>query len=708
MGKGKFFFFKVVGIVLLGVLVLPGTWARQLEQLPSVVSHLVPSSKYTDLDQTIIELLSHYHYKQPKMDQALSISVFDNYLQSLDFNRSYFLAGDIADFERKYRLGLVRYLVSGNLQPAFEIFNVYQRRLTQRTSRILEQLQQQVDFTVDESMEVDRKMAPWPTTSAELDEIWRRRLKNELLTLKFAGKDLAAARETLKNRYEGQLRRATQSTGEDVFQLYMNAVSQSFDPHTAYFSPRATENFNIQMRLSLEGIGTVLRMEEERITVVELVPGGPADLSKQIRPGDKIIGVGQGETGAPVDVIGWRLDDVVELIRGSRGSVVRLQVVPSESAGDALVKTVRLVRDTVKLEKQAAKSEVRTLRTDGRDVHIGIITIPTFYSDFAAAQRGEKSYRSTTNDVRHLLKDLQGGQKVDGVLIDLRQNGGGSLQEAVELTGLFIKEGPIVQVRRSNGEVDVEDDPDPALVYDGPLAVLVDRLSASASEIFAGAIQDYGRGIIIGDSTFGKGTVQTLIDLGRFIPKTKDPVGQLKLTIAKFYRITGSSTQHRGVIPDIHLPSTYDDDAVGESAQQHALPWDEIKPTRYEGSHGLTGLLPELTNRYRARMASDPGIAALLEDIRMSEQIRKKTTVSLLENQRKIEWQKVQARMRERENQRRLSHGLKPLQNDEPMPERDDEQQDQDILLEEGTRIAADLVSLLSQKPSETIVMSGR
>jgi carboxyl-terminal processing protease len=699
--------YKLIGLILMvEVLAVPGALAKPAEPLPSLIPQLVPSLKYTDLDQTIIELLAHYHYRHPRLDTELSAAIFDAYLEALDFNRSYFLANDIANFEKKYRLRLNKYLVDGNLQPAFEIFNLYQQRLAQRTDRILEQLQQDFDFNTNESMELDRHKAPWSISQKGLDEIWRKRLKNELLTLKLAGKDLAAARDTLKSRYEGLLRRTAQSTGDDVFQLYMNAVSQCFDPHTAYFSPRVSENFNIQMRLSLEGIGTVLRMEEERITVVELVAGGPADLSKQLKPGDKIVGVGQEDGKPMVDVIGWRLDDVVDLIRGPRGSVVRLQIVPAEAQGDSMIKAVRLVRDTIKLEKQAAKSEVKTLPSEGRDVRIGIITIPAFYSDFAAAQRGETDYRGTTNDVRRLLKDLQ-SQKVDGIIIDLRQNGGGSLQEAVELTGLFIKDGPVVQVRRSNGAVEVENDPDPSALYEGPLALLVDRFSASAAEIFAGAIQDYGRGIVIGSRTFGKGTVQTLIDLTRFVPKARDPVGQLKLTIAKFYRINGSSTQNRGVIPDIALPSAYAEDEVGEGNQKHALAWDEIRATRYQSNPQLANLVPELLRRYQARVAKDPAFSELLEDLKVAERARKNTTVSLSESQRKLEWDKLQARMRERENQHRLSLGLKPLQKNELIPEQDNREDPADLLMEESTRIVADMISLLHQQGNTgAIVMS--
>ncbi len=682
--------------------------ARDADILPMSAPQLSPQVEHANLDQAIAGLLSHFHYRQSKLDDELSGYVLDSYLNSLDVNRVYFLERDIATF-RRYRFTLDNSLRAGDLGPAYAIFNVYQDRMADRTRRIHAQLNEPMDFSIDESLELDRQDAPWASTHAELDEIWRKRLKNELLSVILSGKDLDEARKILERRYDGRQRRTAQSTSEDVFQLYMNAVAQSFDPHTAYFSPRATENFNIQMRLSLEGIGTVLRMEDEQITIVELVPGGPADLSKQIQPDDHIIGVGQGNDGTIVDVVGWRLDDVVDLIRGRRGSIVRLKVVSANEGIESMGKTVRLVRDTIKLESQAARSDVRDIAADGREFRIGIITIPTFYSDFAAAQRGDANYRSTTRDVRRLLRELR-RRNVDGVVVDLRQNGGGSLQEAVELTGLFIKEGPVVQVRNSSGRVDVERDPDPAQIYSGPLAVLVDRFSASASEIFAGAIQDYGRGVVIGEQTFGKGTVQTLIDLNRFVPNSEHRLGQLKLTIAKFYRVNGSSTQHRGVVPDISLPSIFGSEEVGESAQEHALKWDEIPPTRYYGSLRLTSVVPELARRHQTRMRSDPGLRTLLEDIEAVREARERTKISLRKGERQAEIERLEEKQRERENERRQVQGLPPLSKGEELS--DSRSQDiPDLALDESVQVVADLAHLLNpakESNSSHVVMSGR
>ena len=670
---------------------LSGSLAKPADPAPdAVVKTLAPTTKLVSLDQTIAELLSRHHYRQSKLDDRLSALVLTTYLDDLDFSRAYFLASDIASFE-KYRNTLDDALKSGDLQPAYAIFNAYLRRLAERTARIQTLLQQDSRFDVDESLNLERKDAPWAKNPAELDEYWRKRLKHEMLTLMLSGKERGAARDLLVKRYDNRLRQAQQSTSDDVFQLYMNAVAQAFDPHTAYFSPRNTENFNIQMRLSLEGIGCVLRMDEELVTVVELVTGGPADLSQQIKAGDRIVSVAQGDDGPWLDVIGWRLDDVVDRIRGQRGTVVRLKVQPGKAGVTAMEKTVRIVRDTIKLEKQAAKSEIKTIRDpDGRDLRVGIITIPAFYSDFDAARRGDPNYRSTTRDVRRLLSELSG--KVDGLVLDLRENGGGSLQEAVDLTGLFVSEGPVVQVRNVSGNVEVEKDGEPGQVYGGPLAVLVDHASASASEIFAGAIQDYGRGIVIGDPTFGKGTVQTLVDLNRFT-KAKESQGQLKLTIAKFYRVNGSSTQHRGVRPDIAIPSMVDSEDVGESAQKNALPWDEIAATRYRGDRRLAALTPELARRHQARIATDPDYQAFLRDLAFTREQRAKTTVSLLEKQRRTEREQIESWQRERENRYRALKNLPPLKVGDEIPEGKDSVIP-DAALAESAWIVADLITL--------------
>lgn len=687
-------------LMLLGV---PATLARPVDTGAGVeVKTLAPSPRQDLLDRTIADLLSQHHYRQSPLDDALSSLVLNAYLDSLDFSRSYFLAGDIASFE-PYRHTLDDALKKGDLQPAYTIFNLYLRRLTERTASIQQLLKQDFRFDVPESLNVDRKDAPWAKTVEELDELWRKRLKHELLTAMLSGKDQAAARELLSKRYDNRLHQALQSTSEDVFQWYMNAVAQAFDPHTAYFSPRNTENFNIQMRLSLEGIGCVLRMEDEQVTVVELVTGGPADLSQQIRPSDKIVAVAQGDKEPWTDVVGWRLDDVVEKIRGPRGTVVRLKILPGKAGAAAAEKTVRLVRDTIKLEKQAAKSEIRTFKdSGGHELRVGVVTIPAFYSDFEAARRGVKDYRSTTRDVRRLLKELQG--RIDGLVLDLRENGGGSLQEAVDLTGLFIDTGPVVQVRNAGGRVELEEDGERGQAYDGPLAVLVDHASASASEIFAGAIQDYGRGVVIGDPTFGKGTVQTLVDLSR-LTRAKEAQGQLKMTIAKFYRVSGGSTQHRGVRPDIAIPSAMDSEDIGESAQKNALPWDEIPATAYQGNQRLSTQVAELARRHQARIASDTDYQAFLSDLEFARQQREKTTVSLLETQRRVEQARLETWQRERENRYRALKKLPLLKPGDEIPEGKDSVIP-DVALEESARIVADLILLNAGQSSSTLVMN--
>lgn len=698
------FSIKPAGLILFLILLLGGAgYAKQTE--PITLPVLAPLPQQTQLDQVISGLLTHMHYRQSKIDDALSSTILDEYLSLLDFSRSYFLASDIRNFER-YRKRLDDSLRSGDLRPVYEIFNVFQRRMAERTARIRQQLQQPVDFSIDEYLELDRKEAPWAQDMAELDEIWRKRLKHELLNLVLAGKDLDAARKLLDKRYENRLRRSSQLTSDEVFQTYINAVARSFDPHTTYMSPRSSNDFDIQMRLSLEGIGAVLRLVEENVEIMELVPGGPADLSKQLKPKDKIIGVAQGDDGPMVDVIGWRLEDVVDLIRGPRGSVVRLEVVPADADASA-AKTVRIVRNQVQLEEQAAKSSIKTVQGQDRSYRIGVITIPGFYVDFAAAQRGDSNYRSTTRDVQRLLEQLK-RDKVDGIVIDLRRNGGGSLKEVVQLTGLFIKDGPVVQVRNAKGEIVQEVDRDPTVVYDGPLAVLVDRFSASASEIFAGAIQDYERGIVIGDRTFGKGTVQTLIDLDRFLSQKENTAGQLKLTIAKFYRINGSSTQHRGVIPDIQFPSPFNGNDVGESAEKHALPWDEIAPTRYRAAGWMPpALIQELKRLHQARIATDPDYRDYLADVAKAEQARQQKVVSLQMAKREAEQEQLRAQQRERENRRRVALGLKPLGDGDDLPELDPKNAP-DPLLNESVHIVADMIGLQNRPESFLVKKAAR
>ncbi|MDH7604367.1 MAG: carboxy terminal-processing peptidase, partial [Melioribacter sp.] len=538
------------------------------------------------------------------------------------------------------------------------------------------------------SFSPDREKADWAKSKEELDEIWRLRLKNDALNLILSGKDWKGAAEVLLKRYQNFHKIILQYEAEDVFSLFMNSVTQVYDPHTDYFSPAASENFSISMKLSLEGIGATLRQENDYTVVAGIVPGGPAAKSGLLHEEDKIVGVAQGEDGEMVDVIGWRLDDVIQLIRGKKGTVVRLQILKASDGPNAIPTEIKLVRDEVKLEEQAAKSEIMNIQHEGYNFKLGIIKLPSFYTDFEAQQKGKPDYKSTTRDVKEILKKFK-EEKVDGVVIDLRNNGGGSLQEAIQLTGLFIKEGPVVQVKNMMNIIEVDKDPDPEIHYDGPLAVLVNRFSASASEIFSAAIQDYGRGIVIGENTYGKGTVQNLLDLNRHIPIANKKLGQLKLTIAKFYRINGSSTQHKGVQPDITFPSPYSSEEFGESSQPSALPWDQIQPAQYEKYGDLSKFISLLIKKHDERTKKDPEYQLLLDDIEEFKENRAKKVFSLNEEIRKQERNKAEERKKKKEEERAKISGIdikdkKEVESQSSITS--------DYELKESARILADLI----------------
>lgn len=695
----KFFVLSFLAASLLAIITTTGNAgllasALSFRSAPAdTVFHLSPEPKHQKSDLLIMTLLSRYHYKKPAVNDSLSSAIFDRYIEALDYNRSYFLASDIAEFE-KYRSELDDYLKVGKLTPAYDIFNRFIQRLAERQSYIHKSLEKEFDFTKDEYYEVDRKNAKWASSQDELNEIWRKRLKNEALNDKIDGKEWKTISDKLNKRYDVFAKRMKQFNSEDVFQLFINQFSESVDPHTNYLSPVSSENFKIDMSLSLEGIGATLGSEDDYTRIVELVPGGPAYKSKELRPNDKIIAVAQGEDGEFQDVVGWRLDDVVKLIRGPKGSLVRLQVIPADAGVNAPAKEVKIVREKIKLEEQAAKKEVIETVDNGTPFKIGVITIPKFYYDYEAQARGEKDYKSTTRDVRRLIKELQ-NEKVNGIIIDLRNNGGGSLQEAIELTGLFIKEGPVVQVRSSDGSVDVEADPDPEIVYSGPMAVMVNRFSASASEIFSGAIQDYHRGLVIGEQTYGKGTVQNMIDLNRFQRGDDDKLGQLKLTIAKYYRVDGGSTQNKGVHPDILFPASIDTSEYGESSEPSALPYDRIAPSDYQVfADNLNKFVPALTEKYKARSSRNPEFSLMEEEFREYREARNKKTVSLNETVRRKERDEAEARRLERQNKRREAAGLKLLKKGETAPK---DEKITDPLIKESANILSDFI-LLSKR----------
>jgi carboxyl-terminal processing protease len=568
----------------------------------------------------------------------------------LDNNKMYFLKSDIDEFEQ-YRNKFDDYLLTGTLNEGYAIFNRFKQRLNERIKYVDTALKNEFDYTKDETFIPNRKDADWASTIEELDELWRKRLKNDALNRKLDGRDWEDISKTLSDRYHRYHKIVLQYDEEDVFQIYMNAYTEAIDPHTSYFSPVTSENFDIDMSLSLEGIGAQLTSDGDYTKVTRIIPGGPADKSGLLKKDDRIVAVAQGEDGEMVDVVGWRLDDVVQLIRGEKGTLVRLNIIPAESEVNMSTKEIQLVRDKVKLEDQAAQSEIILIENDGVEYKLGVIDVPAFYIDFEGQKKGDPDYKSTTRDVRKLLEELK-KENVDGVIVDLRENGGGSLQEAIELTGLFIEDGPVVQVRNSNGTIEVGRDPDNNIVYDGPLAVMVNRYSASASEIFSAAIQDYGRGIVVGETTYGKGTVQNLIDLGMFNRNKDEKEGKVKLTIAKYYRVTGSSTQHMGVIPDIMFPSAVDPEDYGESSKPSALPWDQIRSTNYQKFADLSRVIPKLRSRHEERIKNNLEFQYMLEDIEDYKERREKKEFSLNEEVRKKERELAEKKDKKREEER--------------------------------------------------------
>ena len=680
------------------LLTLPASLAIHA-QIPTVpVSELVPTKSQEETTKIITEYIARYHYKNKKIDDKLSSSILDRYLDSLDPNRSYFMAQDIQSFE-KYRDKLDDALIDDKLDAPFQIFRVYRQRVSERVDYAIKLLDTKFSFDVDENYMFDRKDQPWPANQQDMDELWRKRVKNDLLSLKLSGKKDTDYRDTLRKRYERIRTSTEQLNSNDIYQTFINAYTTSIEPHTAYFSPRASENFDISMRLSLEGIGAVLTTDNDYTKIQHIIPGGPADLSKQIKDNDLIVGVGQGETGEIIDVVGWRLDDVVDLIRGPKDTIVRLEIIPANSGPEAPNKIITLTRNKIKLEEQAAKSSV--IDIPGTDRKVGVIDVPTFYVDFAAQARGDKNYRSTSRDVRKLLADLS-KQNLEGIIIDLRENGGGSLTEALELTGLFIKEGPIVQTKDSTGRVEIDKDPDPRIIYSGPMAVLVDRNSASASEIFAGAIQDYQRGLIIGEPTFGKGTVQNIVDINRWFKGSDADHGRLKTTIAQFFRISGSSNQFKGVIPDIEFPTVDDAGKYGERSLDNALPWEQVKPAKYYKVKAPLDKYDLVRQMFKQRIAHEKAFQLLMKEVKLINETNKSKSVSLMESKRIKERDQLLQAKRDLENEIRVAQGLPPLKGDLTDQDNNAEEEDKktDILLNEAAYILDDLIKVSNQGQS--------
>ncbi|MEO9485574.1 MAG: carboxy terminal-processing peptidase [Ekhidna sp.] len=590
---------------------------------------LKPKEEHPSEAYVITNLLKRIHYRKLSLSDSISSVIFDNYFESLDPNKAYFFDSDIAKFE-KYRYELDDQIPAGELQFAYDVFDIYRERALDQIDYVFTILQTEFDFSKEEIYVFDREKANWPATQEEQNEIWRKIIKNAALNYKLTGREWEDISESLTKRYKRVQKAIYQYNSEDVFQSYMNAYTNAYDPHTDYFSPPDAENFQIDMNLSLEGIGARLMQNLDYTQVAEIIPGGPAYKSKRLQKDDRIIGVAQGDEGEFIDVIGWRLDDVVSKIRGSKGSIVRLQILKASEGINALPDTLRLVRDKINLEQQAAKAEMIPITEGNTTYNLGVITVPSFYLNFEELRAGKEDYRSTTRDVKKLITELE-EQGMDGLMIDLRFNGGGSLQEAIELSGLFIPDGTMVQVRNYDASVDKMDDEDGGEVfYDGSLAVLVNRGSASASEIFSGAIQDYRRGVIIGESTFGKGTVQNVIDLSRYIRNPELNLGQIKMTLAKFYRVTGSSNQRVGIAPDVHFPSIYSQEDFGEASRENALPWDEIASANFTPTNMISEeLLDHLNSLYREDLNSDPDLQKLVRDIEKAKESRNRKSVSL-------------------------------------------------------------------------------
>ncbi|QDH71186.1 carboxy terminal-processing peptidase [Marilutibacter alkalisoli] len=664
---------KISSLLSALLLTLPLAGSAWAEDASARVAKAIPVEVPTGAtpDQTnaaklVYGLLSdsRYAYRPKPLDDGLSAEMYERYLESLDSSKQFFTAADIARFER-WKLQFDDALKGGDLDPAYAMFATYRQRVDERVAFARELLKDDdaFDFSGDDRYVYDREDAPWAADNAELDALWRQSVRNDWLRLKMAGKAPAEIRKTLGRRYANMAKSVSELKGEDVFQIFLNSYTGVIDPHTSYLTPRSADNFNLSMSLSLEGIGAVLQKQEDVVAIREIVAGGPAGKSGLLNPGDRIVAVGQGANGPMEDVVGWRIDDVVAKIRGKKGSRVRLDVIPVALDLDSPPQRVVLVRDKVRLEDQAAKSKIITIPgSDGAPVQrIGVIELPGFYQDFEGRRRNNNDYASATRDVARLLGTMR-DEKVDGVVLDLRNNGGGSLNEAIELTGLFIERGPVVQVRESGGRVVVNSDEGGSIVWGGPLAVLINRGSASASEIFAGAIQDYGRGLVIGETSFGKGTVQNLVDLDRWPANEKPRFGQVKLTIAQFFRVSGSSTQNKGVVPDITFPASVDASEFGESTYDNALPWTKISAVPHTRYGNFAPLLPRLEALHETRIATDKEFQWWSEDVARFKAKREETSVSLNEAERRAERDRDQARRNTRQEERKaLGLALDPL-----------------------------------------------
>lgn len=654
---------------------------------------LQPTDTQKKVERLVFGILSNYHYRKIPVNDSLSSKIFDAYIKNLDPNKVFFLASDVEEME-KYRFTIDEQLNMGDLTSAFQMYNRYQKRMLERYAYIDQLLKQSFEFTSDETYQPDREKAKWAATPEELNNYWRKDIKRQLLDWKIGGKaDTTSIRE-LKERYARSAKYMARTRSEDVFQVFMNAYTESIDPHTSYMIPKTAQEFNKDMAQSFEGIGATLRLEGDYVTIMDLIPGGPAFRSKLINPKDRIVGVAQGDDGAFVDVIGWFTDDAVKLIRGPKGTVVRLKILAANGVTGSPTSEVRIVREKIKIEEQKAKQEVLNYKQGDKNVKIGLITIPMFYRDFEGARKREANFNSTTSDVRKFLNEFkQSG--VDGVVIDLRNNGGGSLIEAVDLTGLFITKGPVVQRKQSDGKISQEVDRDIEQVYNGPLVVMINRFSASASEIFAAAIQDYKRGIIVGEQSYGKGTVQSVVDLDNYLGDGKEPAGQLKITLEKFYRINGSSTQHKGVSPDFALPSAFSAEEFGESSQPSALPWDMIASTTYQPTnHVQAPALAKLQSAFATRLKTKPDLIKLRADFDRWKKIKETNSISLNMEKRKKELDEQKKKPDESQAVMDALGGAEETAGEKDKKEKSADKHAKDAYLKETQQILADWLAL--------------
>ncbi|MGF1925093.1 MAG: carboxy terminal-processing peptidase [Bacteroidia bacterium] len=727
-------------IVTFTAVALACSAAPEVQKMVDGVQNIKPDEQQSLVCKELVGLIENYNYKKIKVNDSISSVVFDRYIKALDPSKYYFLASDIKEFE-KYRTTLDDAFRIGDLSGPFYIFNVYLKRYNERIDYSIGQIAGKFDFNQNDTYTYDREKMPWISNTTALDDVWKKRVKYELVNLKIASSDEAKNRETLKKRYESLKSQASKFNNQDVFQIVMDSFTEAIDPHTNYFNPRNAEVFQQEMSRSIEGIGATLQLENEVTKIMSIVPGGPAFKSKLLNAGDRIVAVAQGVNGEFEDIVGWRIDNAVSKIKGPKGTTVRLKIIPVGQELSAKPVVITLVREKVILADQSAKKSVKIIQSDGKPYKIGIIDVPAFYADFKAANAGDPNYKSTTRDVRLLIDTLKNIDKVDAIVMDLRANGGGSLVEAIDLTGLFIDRGPVVQVKDLRNAVDVSEDKNPGVSWNGPFGVLIDRLSASASEIFAGAIQDYGRGIIMGTQTYGKGTVQNSIDMNRLFDQSflqkisaalkssaaaankiagvktekvivspsgssapvvdKDGIiqfGQINLTMGKFYRVNGSSTQHKGVIPDINFPSVYPLDKIGEDTEPSALPFDVVKASNYTPVADLTSIKASLLKMHQQRMTNSVEYKILVEDIAEGKKRDGQTTITLNEAKLKAERDAMESKSLARVNQLRASKGLTPLKKGDKVTK----EEASDFVQEESLKIMVDFMKMngLDQKLS--------